>query len=75
MFDYILSDSICLTSTVNYIAYMHTVGLYVMNCTILCFLYQGLFPDVGGGYFLPRLLGHLGLYLALTGNFSGCLQF
>lgn len=28
----------------------------------------GLFPDVGGGYFLPRLQGKLGLYLALTGN-------
>ncbi|OCT63927.1 hypothetical protein XELAEV_18045023mg [Xenopus laevis] len=27
----------------------------------------GLFPDVGGGYFLPRLTGKLGLYLALTG--------
>jgi len=28
----------------------------------------GLFPDVGGGYFLPRLNGQLGLYLALTGH-------
>ncbi|KAK6310184.1 hypothetical protein J4Q44_G00200650 [Coregonus suidteri] len=27
----------------------------------------GLFPDVGGGYFLPRLQGQLGLFLALTG--------
>ena len=27
----------------------------------------GLFPDVGGGYFLPRLGGRLGVYLALTG--------
>ncbi|KAJ1186981.1 hypothetical protein NDU88_003760, partial [Pleurodeles waltl] len=26
-----------------------------------------LFPDVGGGYFLPRLSGHIGYYLALTG--------
>eukprot|EP00124_Ichthyophonus_hoferi_P000298 Ihof_evm24s10 gene=Ihof_evmTU24s10 len=27
----------------------------------------GLFPDVGGGYFLPRLANHLGMYLGLTG--------
>jgi enoyl-CoA hydratase len=27
----------------------------------------GLFPDVGGSYFLPRLPGRLGLFLALTG--------
>lgn len=27
----------------------------------------GLFPDVGGAYFLPRLDGKLGLYLGLTG--------
>ncbi|CAD1479163.1 unnamed protein product, partial [Heterotrigona itama] len=28
----------------------------------------GLFPDVGGTYFLPRLKGKLGLYLGLTGD-------
>lgn len=28
----------------------------------------GLFPDVGGSYFLPRLYGKLGLYLGLTGH-------
>jgi len=28
----------------------------------------GLFPDVGGSYFLSRLPGALGTYLALTGN-------
>jgi enoyl-CoA hydratase len=28
----------------------------------------GLFPDVGGGYFLSRCQGHLGEYLALTGH-------
>jgi len=27
----------------------------------------GLFPDVGGGHFLPRLAGKLGMYLGLTG--------
>jgi len=27
----------------------------------------GLFPDVGGGYFMPRLKGGLGLYYGLTG--------
>ena len=27
----------------------------------------GLFPDVGGGWFLPRLPGRIGLWLALTG--------
>ena len=28
----------------------------------------GLLPDVGGSYFLPRLPGSLGAYLALTGT-------
>jgi enoyl-CoA hydratase len=28
----------------------------------------GLFPDVGGGWFLPRLSGELGTWLALTGE-------
>src|SRR3546814_11660662 len=27
----------------------------------------GLFPDVGGGWFLPRLPGRVGAYLATTG--------
>ena len=27
----------------------------------------GLFPDVGGGWFLPRLYGQVGVWLALTG--------
>jgi enoyl-CoA hydratase len=27
----------------------------------------GLFPDVGGGWFLPRLPGRIGTYMALTG--------
>ena len=28
----------------------------------------GLFPDVGGGFFLPRLEGELGMWLALSGE-------
>ena len=28
----------------------------------------GFFPDVGGSFFLPRLEGALGSYLALTGH-------
>ena len=31
----------------------------------------GLFPDVGGGYFLSRCPGHVGEYLALTGELLG----
>jgi len=27
----------------------------------------GLFPDVGGSFFMPRLLGELGMYVGLTG--------
>lgn len=30
----------------------------------------GLFPDVGGSYFLPRLQVNLGLYLGLTGTIT-----
>jgi len=37
--------------------------------TFFCFLLfiTGHFPDVGGGYFLPRLSGKIGYYLGLTG--------
>lgn len=31
----------------------------------------GLFPDVGGGYFLSRLPGEIGAYLGLTGEIIG----
>lgn len=31
----------------------------------------GLFPDVGGGYFLSRLQGEIGTYLGLTGEIAG----
>ena len=31
----------------------------------------GLFPDVGGSYFLPRARGRIGWYLALTGHVIG----
>ena len=31
----------------------------------------GLFPDVGGGFFLSRLPGHMGEWLALTGHVIG----
>jgi enoyl-CoA hydratase/carnithine racemase len=34
----------------------------------------GLFPDVGGGYFLSRCPGHTGEYLALTGQMIGGAQ-
>ncbi len=34
----------------------------------------GLFPDVGGGYFLPRCPGRLGEYLSLTCNVIGGAQ-
>ena len=34
----------------------------------------GLFPDVGGGYFLSRCPGHIGEYLALTGEVIGAEQ-
>jgi enoyl-CoA hydratase/carnithine racemase len=31
----------------------------------------GFLPDIGGTYFLPRLLGYTGIYLALTGRLIG----
>ena len=43
------------------VATEHTV--FAMPETLI-----GLFPDVGGSYFLPRLPGSLGMFLALTGQ-------
>jgi enoyl-CoA hydratase len=34
----------------------------------------GFLPDVGGTYFLPRLLGSIGTYLALTGRSIGAAE-
>lgn len=34
----------------------------------------GFFPDVGGGYFLPRCPGQTGTYLALTGHSIGAVD-
>ncbi len=34
----------------------------------------GLFPDVGGGYFLSRCPGHIGEWLALTGEVFGAAE-
>ncbi|HEY0817769.1 MAG TPA: enoyl-CoA hydratase/isomerase family protein [Rhizobacter sp.] len=34
----------------------------------------GLFPDVGGGWFLSRCPGHVGEYLALTGQVLGAAE-
>ena len=34
----------------------------------------GLFPDVGGGYFLSRCPGHVGEWLALTGDTIGAVD-
>lgn len=41
--------------------------VFLPSLFFFCFVITGLFPDVGGGYFLPRLSGKLGYYLALTG--------
>jgi len=30
--------------------------------------FEGLFPDVGGSHFLPRLPNNLGVFLGLTGH-------
>lgn len=34
----------------------------------------GLFPDVGGSWFLPRLPGKVGMFLALTGQSLGAVR-
>ena len=41
---------------------------YIYDCFFEVFCPDsGLFVDVGGGYFMPRLAGKLGIYLGLTG--------
>ncbi len=51
------------------VAYPHHCALFLHCSTVFsmpeCAI--GLYPDVGGSYFLPRLHGGLGMYLALTG--------
>jgi hypothetical protein len=43
---------------------VNKVNLYKM---VNFFCFKGLFPDVGGSHFLPRLSNNLGVFLGLTG--------
>lgn len=49
---------------------VHARHRIVSGCTVFAMPETGigLFPDVGGAYFLPRMPGETGLYLALTGE-------
>lgn len=56
----------------SFLEAMKSLWLLSCICCARVFIFRafsltGLFPDVGGGYFLPRLRGKLGLFLALTG--------
>jgi enoyl-CoA hydratase/carnithine racemase len=42
--------------------------MHAFKFLLLQFCILGLFPDVGGSFFLPKLQGELGTFLALTGE-------
>ena len=41
---------------------------YIIKFSIIHAPGSGFFPDGGGSYYLPRLSGSLGMFLALTGT-------
>jgi enoyl-CoA hydratase/carnithine racemase len=52
------------------LAWPHELRCAALRCRTVFAMPEcaiGLFPDVGGSFFMPRLPGGLGLYLALTG--------
>lgn len=55
------------TLPTRYVSLLCFLKSNLQHHDLICLDLPGLFPDVGGGYFLPRLQGQLGLFLALTG--------